>query len=129
MLQILIDVADVMTPEMRLSLLIQNNDHYEQLKQLTKILEHGQSGKVNHNHFEISTIESLKVDAAENIRSKRQINDIQKGALANMNAFYFDEFTKPQFAVQEGFQEQHETLQTCIIDLTDTFHNLQDQQV
>ena len=68
MLQTLTDVADVMTPEMKLSLLIQNDDHYEQLKKLTEILEHGQPREFNHIEPESEMIDSLKVDAAENIR-------------------------------------------------------------
>ena len=50
-------------------------------------------------------IESLRVDIEENIKQKRENNFLQRGALSNLNAFYFDEFTKPQFPVQESFQE------------------------
>ena len=78
MLDNLVDVFEILTPEMRLIVLLNDLKTYNELKQLTELLIQGASmPSTGTKELEETTLENLKVDIAENIREKKAINEIQ----------------------------------------------------
>ena len=101
MLETLLDVVDVISPEQKLTILLNNTETYNEIKALNELLKSGSSIPAisTSKNTSDAALDNLRVDIAENIRHKNETNEFQRGVLNNMNAYYFEQFTDPQLPI------------------------------